>query len=306
MLYCQVVFPRGAGLGTRLFPWARCIIFAHVNRVPMLAPQWVQPRVGPLLRGGIDLRAYHRQILLLGLFKPKSDNVVGLKRIMLRCLADRVSEPQRIDASYIATNSPRNKVITFEGCEGLFEVLDGWDQFLDKELRTITRARWLRLIDTMDTVPVGMVVRLGNDFSAARSPRDFYTRGAIKTPLSWYIDSLRLIREHAGFPVKAVVTSDGTRNDLGELLDLGNVAFARPGCAVSDLSLLARSQILIASGGSSFSAWAAFLGQMPVISHPGQSLVWFKLVNRKGHYVGEFDPASPDPTFMAQVRQILC
>ena len=112
MIYCEAIFPRGAGLGTRLFPWARCVIFSHVNRVPMLASQWVQPRVGPLLRGGIDLRAYHRQILLLGLFKPKSDNVVGLKRIMLRCLADRVSEPQRIDASYIAKNSPRNKVIS--------------------------------------------------------------------------------------------------------------------------------------------------------------------------------------------------
>ena len=84
--------------------------------------------------------------------------------------------------------------------------------------------------------------------------------------------SLDWVGETVGYPAQALVESDGTKEELEPLLKLGNVEFVRPGCAISDLLILARSQVLMASGSSAFSAWASLLGQMPTSSHPGQSL----------------------------------
>jgi hypothetical protein len=126
-------------------------------------------------------------------------------------------------------------------------------------------------------------------------------KGAIRTPLSWFSASVRAIRDMIGFPATAYVVSDGTPEDLHELLGLPNMILVRPGCAISDLLTLARCRVLIGSGGSSFSAWASFLGQMPTISHPGQSLGWFKLGASGDPYVGEFEPSSPPENFAKQV-----
>jgi hypothetical protein len=183
--------------------------------------------------------------------------------------------------------------------------LNGRDELLHQALWSVARPRWRRLVEALGEVQIGMSVRLGNDFRAARSPQDYYEKGAIKTPLEWYVETLRQVREAADYPARAVVTSDGTRKELQPLLDLGHVLFLRPGCAISDLLVLSRARVLIGAGGSSFSAWAAFLGQMPTVSHPGQSLAWFRLANRRGHYVGEFDPARPEPAFLEQAAERL-
>jgi hypothetical protein len=113
-----------------------------------------------------------------------------------------------------------------------------------------------------------------------------------------------LIRKVLGFPANAVVVTDGSEADLAELLSMPNVRMLRPGCAVSDLLVLARTKILIGSGGSSFSAWASFLGHMPTITVPGQSLSWFELTHANGSYVGEFDPTHPSDVFVEQVEKL--
>ncbi len=305
MLYCQAVFPRGAGLGTRLFPWARCAIFAQANKIPMLAPQWVQPRVGPLLRGGIDIGAYHRQILLLGLFRHPPGTIRRLGKLFVQLTGTRVEEPVRLDETHDFAPSDQKVIVTFHGVGDKFERLNGHDQFLLESLQAITRHGWIEFVDGMGSVPIGINVRLGNDFGTARSDEEYYTKGPLKTPVEWFVACLEWLRGMLGYPARAVVVSDGTRAELGPLLDLENVEFIRPGCAISDLLILAKSQLLLASGGSSFSAWASFLGQMPTISHPGQSLSWFRLTNRHGYYVGEFDPISPPSQFAEQVRTIL-
>jgi hypothetical protein len=305
MVYCQAVFSRGAGLGTRLFPWARCVLFAHANNIPMLAPQWVQPRIGPLLRGGIDIRAYHRQILLAGLFRQPPGAVGGLARLRALLASARVEEPARIDEPYGGAGTGMRSIITFRGAGTLFECLNGRDQFLLRTLREITKPRWLEFADSVGSVPIGINVRLGNDFRVARSDEDYQVMGALKTPMTWFVDGLRWIRDTIGYAARALVVSDGTREQLKPLLDQGNVEFVRPGCAISDLLILVRSQVLLASGGSSFSAWASFLGQMPTISHPGQPMSWFRLLNRHGYHTGEFDIALPNREFAEQVRAML-
>ncbi|MBR8836481.1 MAG: hypothetical protein DSM106950_21300 [Stigonema ocellatum SAG 48.90 = DSM 106950] len=304
MYYCQTVFGKGAGLGNRLFPWARCRIFSSVNNIQMLSPQWVTGRIGPLLRGGIDLRCYKNQILLMDLFKKKEGDIGGIHKMLLQAMANKEIETDNFEL--IQTQPPtQDVIITFQGNKNYFEDLYGWEELIFKELQAITKFKWLKLVEFWQDIPIAINVRLGNDFNKAKSVDDFYTKGSLKTPIEWFIESLLLIRETLGFSAKAFVVSDGKEEDLKPLLSLENVTHIRPGCAISDLLVLSKAKILIASGGSSFSAWASFLGQMPTISHPGQSLSWFKINNRKGYYVGEFSPTSPAQPLIESVKLCL-
>ena len=296
-LYCEAQFSRGAGLGTRLFTWARCLVFSHVHGVPMLAPQWVQARIGPLLRGGISLRAYARQILLFGLFQPRAGEIVGLTKFSLQMSSQRIAVPDKLDS---LVNLPNNNdvIITFSGTGGMFNELNSWENFIREQLVIMTRPRWHHVVEKYGIPEIAINVRLGNDFHIAQSPNDYWQKGGIKTPLDWFIDSLQTIRDAAGYDARAVVVSDGTSRQLAPLLSLPNVTFIRPGCAISDLLTLANSKIMLASGASSFSAWAAFLGQMPVISHPGQPLTWFGMLPQQNQFVGEYNPDIPNMQFL--------
>ena len=182
--------------------------------------------------------------------------------------------------------------------------LYGWEAFINQELRAITNLHWLELAANISPRSIGINVRRAKDFSDRQGGGSAIPAGPVRTPLSWFVESLKVVRKIIGFPVRAYVVSDGTEKDLAPLLNLENITFIRPGCAISDLLALAKTKMLIASGGSSFSAWAGYLGQMPVISYPGHSLKWFKLKNTKGFFVGEFDPASPPGQLEPQLKEI--
>jgi hypothetical protein len=163
----------------------------------------------------------------------------------------------------------------------------------------------LRFVDKIGVVPIGINIRLGNDFKVAQTAADYYTRGFLKTPLDWFVRTLSLIRRNAGRAVEAVVVSDGDAKELAPVLSLGNVRFLRPGCAISDLLVLSNTRVFLGAGGSSFSAWASFLGGMPTVSVPGQSLSWFKIPPEGRAYIGAFDPDAPSADFLAQAREAL-
>ncbi|MDQ6670038.1 MAG: alpha-1,2-fucosyltransferase, partial [Chloroflexota bacterium] len=180
--------------------------------------------------------------------------------------------------------------------------LSGWDDVLLQDLRAMTRQRWLRRADELGEVSVGIHVRRG-DFVEARSEEDFILRGGIRTPMEWFVQSIRAIRKIRGYSVPALVVSDASDRALADLLQEERVARVDTGSAIGDLLVLSRAKLLIASGGSSFSAWAAFLGQMPTVSYPGQSLSWFKIVPRLGQYLGEWSHRTPTPRSLAEQIQ---
>jgi len=55
LVYPQL--PR-AGLGNMLLVWARAVLFADINSIPVIAPNWGQIRIGTYLRGERDKRYY--------------------------------------------------------------------------------------------------------------------------------------------------------------------------------------------------------------------------------------------------------
>jgi hypothetical protein len=273
-------------------------LYSLEHGIPIIASRWSQLKLGHLLRGDRDFRLYH------SLFRATPPGYVGSgPRLWPRISASHeVDEPQNLHEAPIDRDSP--DVVVFRGERDHFGSLSGWDAVLLQELRAMTRERWLNRADVIGPVAVGVHVRRG-DFVEAKSAEDFIFKGAIRTPMEWFVESLTLIRQICGCAVPAIVVSDAPDSALADLLRLDAVTRVDTGSAIGDLLVLTRARLLIASGGSSFSAWAAFLGQMTTVAYPGQSLTWFQIAPMLGQYLDAWDHHSQVPRLlMEQIRAL--
>jgi hypothetical protein len=289
MPYCRVELPN-TGLGNRLFPWARCRVFSHLHGVPMFAPVWPQFKIGPLLRREKDLRLY------TGMFQSTPDQIHYAAQPFLKWRSKLVAEPTSLEA-FNRDEHPRNALFNFAGCEPYFAPLNLHHEFLAAELRKIVQPAWLAKVQALGNFPIAIHVRRG-DFR----PIDGVSTGNLRTPLAWFVESLGIIRRLIGPTLPVVIFSDGSPEELKELTDLPHVTLMQGNNAIVDLLLLSQARVLIGSGGSSFTAWASFMGRMPTITMPGHPLGWFKLENPTT-FVNTFDPANPDPAFLQALNQ---
>jgi Glycosyl transferase family 11 len=286
MLYCEAKLFR-AGLTNRLFPWARCRIYSHLHGMPMLTPCWAQVPFGTILRREADLRTY------TNLFIRRDGDISGWRRAYVRLRAKKVTEPERLtdDVPY----GDGMHVVVFEGMKEQFQPLRGWHELVRQELLTITRRDWREKAEAVPGRFIGIHVRRG-DFQRP-GVADLSRVDNTCTPLAWFVESLKAVRARISATVPAIVTSDGSPNELHALLTMENVRLVSTGSAIGDLLVLSRAVLLLASG-SSFSAWASYLGQMPTLSHPEQSLMrLFRLGSSTGRFVGGFDPSDAPVAF---------
>jgi len=232
----------------------------------MLAPTWTQPKIGPLLRGETDPRYY------TGLF-DNSGYVRGISKYWLLLRAQRVAEPEA-EAVLAASRPSRPTLLVFSGLEGNFSPLVGHRDLLRARLHAIlarpTRAR-LRSSET--DFFVGVHFRRG-DKPTLRFGQ-YYPRmpsGGIEMnaacPTEWFVRCIQGIRKAIGRCVSVRIFSDAHEEELKPLLRLPNVHCPRQQSSIVDMLLLARSRVLIGTGGSSFSMWPTFLGSMPTIWYP--------------------------------------
>ena len=302
-IYCKAKFGegllgRGMGYGNRIFPWARCLIFAKQHNLPVISPVWMRPALGQLVRGGVDLSSYLRQIILFRLFRKRVGDLSVLQGAAMTRRFNSLPDTA-INVEELKSAGKRT-VILFEGYENYFQPLNGWNAYIYKELKNITRDKYLSWVNQYPIVPIVMNIRCGNDFDIPDESRKRLNPGE-KTPIRWFLKCLTLLRQHYGSDSKAYIVSDGTRQQLKELLSLPNVEFVRPASAISDLLVISKAKVLFASGSSSFSAWGGFLGQMPCISHPGQDMSEWKIVPQNGQYIGEFDPDLPNEDVLKEM-----
>ncbi len=300
MIFARVKYEYASGLGNRLWPWARCRLFSELHGIPMLRTTWAWPmRLGPLVKQRMDIRSWPGH-LYLGQFRSARREVGGLRRLGALVRLPELPEPDDLAAPY--TNSS-DGIVRFTGEGRMFGDLIGREATLRGALRELTRPRWLAIVDRPREVPIGIHVRR-SDFKRAASASDFVTKGLLQTPLGWFIETLRSVRAAMGSDVEAIVVSDGKPEELADLLAEPATRLFTPASPISDMLVLSRARVLIGSGGSSFSAWASYLGEMPAVTHPGQSLRWFKLAPQRGQYLGEFDPVNPPAEFLDQVRTL--
>lgn len=262
----------------------------------MLAPRWEQFKLGPILRRETDWRIYG------GLFRPAPDEITGIRKRWLTSTLPAIPEPAHnlMDSSVVL---PSDAILEFSEMRDHFAPLYGHRGVILEELRKVVRPQWIRAASLTPLEPIGLHVRRG-DFAAPTTPDDLRTRGAMRTPISWFVETLALFRRELGFVAPAFVVSDGRPEELAELLSMPSVRLINTRSAISDLLLLARARLLIGSGGSSFSAWASYLGAIPTVSIAGQSLEWFKLRHENGAFVGAVDSDHVDPALINQLAAL--
>jgi hypothetical protein len=243
-----------SGLGNILFPWARAVIWAQKWGARLVKPAWGQIRIGPFLRGDRDKRRYGKQF-------TGGDCVSGLAKRILLATSQVVSEDQ------VASLTPaRRLVVTFKGMRNRFVDLLGSEQVVRESLLQIINPA---LIPRRPASPIAIHVRRGDFIPPANADELRAGNHNRLIPDEWYIAVLRNIRSALGENVPATVYSDAKPKLLEQILSQPNTVCKSSGVAVTDLLELAGSGVLIASA-STFSEWASYLGQMPVIWYEGQ------------------------------------
>jgi hypothetical protein len=137
--------------------------------------------------------------------------------------------------------------------------------------RNMIRSRLLEILTTppMETPKWGAGdyaaahIRLGDFVSTPTSNLRQTFRDGERIPLTWYEHIIGRVR--GTFPELPVyIFSDGREHELAGVTKIEGVSLQREPNDVADLLALAQARLLIGSN-STFSRWAAFLGDMPSI-----------------------------------------
>ena len=261
---------------------------------------WFRPSLGHLLRQTVPLHQYLGRIALVGLFRrdPQDLSFLALPWLRLKFFGKAFRE-RAITPSSVFEPGHGDSLVLIDGRVDHFGDLNIHQARLKQDFYRIVASRHLDRVSAMPSFPIGINLRLGKDFlppplSHSLSEGYQWVGWLQQTPLAWFIETLQLIRKHSGWCVPAVVVSDGTAHQLSQLLQLPETYHLSPSNAVIDLLVLSKTQLLLGSGSSTFSAWAAFLGQQPAFTAPGHPFTNLKLEPLAGQMIASFDPRQPD------------
>jgi len=247
----------GCGLGNCFYTYFHAVALAEKYGAKIIAPPWFSLKIGPLLRGERSKRFYWQ------MFKPYSGDIHGIGKLvtLLRMYRKRVVLKVGEPAEPVIVKGALNFVVssrfTFVGLHAH---------------RPAIRQRILGTIN--DPVPenhrwgsggyIAIHIRLG-DFSEVPADTlvsEAHPSPSFRIPLSWYTNLTRALRKrYRDKPI--LIFSDGERKTLAPVLDQGAELY-RSGSDMTDLLAMAGASILVGSN-STYSRWAAFLGNMPSI-----------------------------------------
>jgi hypothetical protein len=233
-----------AGLCNMLHVWARALVFASQNRLPLYVHGWQKMRIGPYLRGERSKRRYgnyfkHNTTYLLYtyfrllnpgdiLLEPNLQPGICKKRF--RAAVFR-KYPNVADGDIFSELAPHKQLIK----ESFFNMLK--DHLSAK----------LTLIPSPE---IGVHVRRG-DFKQLQ----------LATDDEYFVTHIKAIRQRYGKSLSAAVFSDGFHSELERICALPNTQLVRNSLDILDLIQLSRSKFFVLSPRSTFSLWAAFLGE---------------------------------------------
>jgi hypothetical protein len=249
----------------------------------MLPPKWLKIRPGPILRGELDKRQYHK------LFHPPSASAAA-RRLWLLSTATLWGE----DGERLRRGSNTGVLVVRTMDEYFAPFADSRELVLD---RLIQSARPSAVAGTSRWRPyVAMHLRLGPDFIRPENNPHGVTN-IVSTPVDWFASAAKSIRA-AGWEEEIVVCSDGRDEELAPLLTQPGVVRSTATNALADMLILAGARLVVGSG-SSFSAWGAFLGDTPMYVEPGMN--HFLPADPRVHEIAGWDDADVRPLLSADL-----
>ncbi len=261
IVICQL--PK-AGLGNQLFPLLKAAVFARLNDLPLLVTGYHQLKIGPWLRGEKTKRNYHGYFLFE---KSMIGEYIDRLKLYQYRKYDLVKEPvvKKLEGG------------SKEKRQFVFSEIPHWSDYFAglKEHRSLAISLFHELINPAvirSTIrghrpSVGVHIRMG-DFRKLKAGENFASVGAVRTPEIYFVDIIKAIREILGLPLPVTVFTDGYRSEFETLFTMQDVHLEEGNKDIEDLLLLSQSQFIVASAGSTFSYWAGFLSNSPLILHP--------------------------------------
>lgn len=249
--------PRG-GLGNKLLVWARALVFAHANGLPLFVSNWAEIKIGPYLRGEARKRQYW------GYFDdPRRAGWVRRASFMF---LQNTCEP-----SLKAKVVPRHPTVyTFNRMPPLqdyFADIREYRNLVRDSFHSIVAPKYIATVRTSEAPVIGVHIRR-SDFREESGGARIGQACNVRTPLDYYKDVIQRIRAAQGAELPATIFTDGVEEEIADVLALPATRMADRNADIVDMMLLSQSRCLVVSAGSTFSYWAAFLGDCPVIKHP--------------------------------------
>jgi hypothetical protein len=246
----------GAGIGNCLYVYFHAVVMAKQVSGRIIAPTWSSVKIGPLLRMERSLRRYGT------MFRAHPDEVHGpMKAVRLASLWPGHKRVQ-LGIGRPVSIAPAGLTIV-HATEFSFEGLH--------QHQAMIRDRLLEILATPPDVRpnwgggdyAAVHIRLG-DFLPTQPDQIITGRVPnMRISMAWYERVIRRVRSVLpDLPIH--IFSDGREQELAELLALSGVKLRREPTDIADLLALAQAKLLIGSN-STFSRWAAFLGDMPSI-----------------------------------------
>lgn len=249
--------PRG-GLGNKLLVWARALVFAHTNHLPLFVSNWAEIKIGPYLRGEARKRQYW------GYFNdPRQAS--WLRR------ASFLFFQNAYEPSLKRNPGPRHPTVY------TFNRMPAWQDYFEdiREHRDLVRdsfygivaPKYVATARASEAPIIGVHIRR-SDFQEENRDVQIGQACNVRTPLDYYKDVIQRIRAVQGAALPATIFTDGVEEEIADVLALPATRMADRNADIVDMMLLSQSRCLVVSAGSTFSYWAAFLGDCPVIKHP--------------------------------------
>ncbi|HRF27255.1 MAG TPA: alpha-1,2-fucosyltransferase [Ferruginibacter sp.] len=278
-----------AGLGNQLFPLMHARLFAALNKLDCKVVGYHQFKLGPYLRREKIKRNYSGYFNFEKSLFSEAIDKIGIR--LRSANAGQILEPVM---KVLQENETQDKIFVFEKLPTYHDYFIQLRDYRDQVRQLLYSSLQQSVTDSMDRLPVpviGVHIRMG-DFRKLKKGEKF-SGGHVRTPLDYFVQVIQGIRKIHGHDLPVSVFSDGYPEELKEILLLPNVTMVEGNTDIQDLLLFSRSKILVTTTGSTFSYWAAFLSDAPVILHPDHIYAPFRpaYINER-YYEGAFQPNS--------------
>lgn len=290
--------PRG-GLGNKLLVWARALVFANKCGLTLYVSGWSDIKIGPYLRGERSKRQYW------GYFEDSSTPSL-LRRFMFSHLYQIHHEPD-LECCQPAARRGMNQLYLYDtlpSWRDYFKGLRGQEEFVRSAFSSILKSRYREQLSRQNWPVIGVHIRR-SDFRELAPGESIEGNCNVRTPIAYYLDVIFALRRIAGRMLPVTVFTDGRTEDVAEILALPAVVMAAPNPDIVDLLLLSKSKCLVTSAGSTFSYWAAYLSDGPVITHPAHNITIRSQIENTNWFEGPLSSDQPcDPALESVIAGI--
>lgn len=254
-----------AGLANKLLVLSKAMIFAKLNKLPLITTNLVSLHFGPILRGERSIRFYN------GYFNQ--DHFVKRMKVQLLNLIHKKSviNPDLEVLKRESLSQPKLYV---------FKDFMFWMHFFDqiREYRHWVKPFLLETLIKNDLIEesnqkiaphIAVHVRLG-DFKKLENQEEFKALDAwcIRTPIAYFVEAINKIRKEVGAFIPVTLFTDGSREEVKEILDLPNVQLSEERKDIMDFLMISKSKVILPSPSSTFSLLAAYLSDAVIFHHP--------------------------------------